>query len=291
MKDFIYDETKYIKRKDLKDYDGLMSECDFMPQEIEDEDEFNIVFQYLVNLTIKAPDFLPPYENAFSMLDCLEHDVELEELQTDLEQRLIEACERIAEKEDIFKKTVEWAWQENRPLIRGLLRKANNLWKSAQISEANELFSKIYKTNENDNIGARYSVKATAEGMSYEEFEERFTFEDADGSYYNKDLSVWFGEENEMNKKESVKYTVEIITDNSSTEQINFGGDVLTIQPFESNIEGLALFIKNAGNGQSVRIPMGDTKVLVIEDVSQYGHFWFEYTKSDKNYQVDVIIE
>jgi len=55
----------------------------------------------------------------------------------------------------------------------------------------------LLKTNENDNIGARYSLKATAEKMTYEEFEKQFTIRHKDGSsYYNNDaLSKWFGNE------------------------------------------------------------------------------------------------
>jgi hypothetical protein len=88
-----------------------------------------------------------------------------------------------------------------------------------------------------------------------------------------------------------MKYTVDIIPEKTSTKPIDFSGGVLTIEPFESNIEELAICIKNAGNGKSVRVTIKDTKDLVIEDVSQYGHFWFEYRKSDKNYKIDVIIE
>ncbi len=196
MEEFFYDDTKYIKRKDLVDFEDLMMKYDYLPEEIEKEDEFNIVFQYLVNLTIKAPDFLLPYEFALSMLSLMEPDGDLQELQVSLEQRWMQACERVAEKEDIFKKRVEWGWVENRPLIRGLFQKANKLWKAGQLKQAHDLFGKIFKTNENDNIGARYSVKATADGMSLEEFEERFTYSDEDGTYYkNEAISEWFGEE------------------------------------------------------------------------------------------------
>jgi hypothetical protein len=196
MEEYVYEEEKYIKRQDLKDYSNLMMEYDFAPEEIQDENEFNIVFQYLVNLTIKAPDFLPAYENCLRMIAYLELDKEIEAIQNDIEVRWIQACLRIAEKENIFKKTVLWGWHENRPLVRGLNSEANRLWTIGEIQEANQLFSKILKTNENDNIGARYSVKATSEGMSYIEFKKRFTFSNDNGSYYkNKELGEWFNEE------------------------------------------------------------------------------------------------
>lgn len=106
MEEFIYDETKYIKRQDLKDFEDLMFQYEFMPEDIESENELNIVFQYLVNLTIKAPDLLDPYEYVLRMIGQLEPDKDLVELEKDLEQRWFEACERIAQKEDIFNKQV-----------------------------------------------------------------------------------------------------------------------------------------------------------------------------------------
>jgi tetratricopeptide (TPR) repeat protein len=194
MQEYIYEETKYIKRVDHKDFVQLMLSCEFMPEEIQDDVKFNILFQYLGNLTIKAPDFLPPYEYTIRMIAELEPDKELEWLQKDLEQRWFDACERIAQKEGIFNKTVEWAYMENRPLIRGLYFGAESLWKNGQLELANEHFKKILKTNPDDNIGARYAVKATAERMSYEVFSEKFTFEDTYGTFYNNELSKWYGE-------------------------------------------------------------------------------------------------
>ena len=194
--EFVYDEGLYIKNKDLEEYEDLMMSCDYMPEDIESEDDFNSTLEYLISLTLKSPDFLPPYEFALSMLRLLKENKEVIDLQADVETRLIKACERIAEKENIFDKTVEWAWLENRPLIRGLFHKANQLWEAGKIKEANELFSKIYKTNKDDNIGARYSVKATKEGISFEEFNERFTLENEHGTFFNTEtLFEWYGEE------------------------------------------------------------------------------------------------
>jgi len=111
-------------------------------------------------------------------------------------RRWFDACERIAQKEDIFNKEVPWGWHENRPLIRGLYNKADRMWKRGELEQAHELFSKILKTNEGDNIGARYSVKATGEKMDYKEFEMRFTYSDESGSYFkNEELWEWYGEE------------------------------------------------------------------------------------------------
>lgn len=194
MQEFIYEETKYIKSKNLKEYVDLMMECDFMPEEIEDEEEFGFVFHYLVNLTFQAPDFLPPYEYALRIIDLLEPDKELMALQADLEKRWFGACDKIARKEKIFEKQVPWGWMENRPLIRGLYNKADQWWQQGDFENAHELFSRILKTNTNDNIGARYAVKATGERMSHKDFIERFT--DETGRFYkNRELSDWLEED------------------------------------------------------------------------------------------------
>lgn len=193
MEEFLYQESKYIKRQDLKDYTDLLLNYEFMPTEISNDFEDNIVFQYFVNLTKKAPDFLKPYEYALSMLDLLEPDEELIQLEKELEVRLIEACERVAKKEKIFNQQVPWAWMENKPLIRGLYRKAENLWKDKDLEKALDLFTKIYNTNENDNIGVRYSIKAISEGMSFEEFERRFINENGE-TYIGDKLWEWYGE-------------------------------------------------------------------------------------------------
>jgi hypothetical protein len=197
MEEYVYQEGNYIKRKDLKEFNDIMIECDFMPEEIEDEHEFNIVFQYLVNLTEKAPDFLVAYEYILRMITLLEDSSMLDSLKLEIQNKWISSCERIAKVEKIFGKQVLWGWQENRPLIRGLYVKADNLWKEKEFESAHDLFKKILDTNENDNVGARYSVKATAEKIQHDEFEKRFTIQQGDGSsYYNSDaLTAWFGAE------------------------------------------------------------------------------------------------
>lgn len=194
MQEYFYEEANYIKRQELRDFNKLMLQYEFAPEDILDELEFSIVFQYLLKLTTKAPDFLPSYEYTFRMIGQMVQEKELLDLEADLEQRWFNACEKIALKEDIYSKQVLWAYHENRPLIRGLFHKANKLWEAGRIKEAHELFCKIYKTNERDNIGARYAVKATVEGMSYEEFEDRFTIHNG-SSYKLPELRKWYGKE------------------------------------------------------------------------------------------------
>lgn len=196
MKDYIHDETKYIKRQDLKEFLDAMNECDFAPDEIENEHKFHLVFEYLINLTEKAPYFLQSYEYALAMTEVIEPTKELEELQAFLFQKWVEACQFIAAKDEIFGKKIEWGWMENRPLIRGLCHEANSLWMQGEIKEANKLFKNLYKANPSDNLGIRYSIKATDKGMSIDEFHSRFLQTDElSNGYKEKELLKWFGKE------------------------------------------------------------------------------------------------
>jgi len=195
MLGYVYEETAYISDEVLDKFEDLMSECEFAPEEIDDINLFQSVLMYLFDLTNDYPNFLQPYEYALKMIDVLTPTKELQLLGRDIRFRWFESCEEIAKKDDIFNQQVLWGFMENRPLIRGLFNRANQLWEKGSIEEAHDLFLKIYNTNkEEDNIGARYSVKATAEKMSFKEFNKRFTYEDSEGSFYkDEELSKWFG--------------------------------------------------------------------------------------------------
>jgi hypothetical protein len=193
MKEYLHQESDYIDSANYKAFNEFLVNYDFLPEEIQDEKDFNFVLNYLLGLSLRAPNFILLYEYVLGMLNRLKATQEIDELKNNLEQRKIAACDYVAQKDDIFNKNVVWAFHENRPLIRGLMSKADRIWESGQVKEAHELFSKIYKTNKNDNVGARYSMKATAEGMSFDEFEERFTYHDEHGSYYKTDEIIsWF---------------------------------------------------------------------------------------------------
>jgi hypothetical protein len=193
MKAYFHEEDKYIDPIDYMTFNSLMGSCDFTPEEIDDPDQFNSVFHFLLDLNHKAPNFVLSYEYALGMLSQFEPSDETETLQNDLEQRKIKACEYIAQKDDIFKKKVVWGCLENRPIIRGLMLKADKLWDAGQLKEAHELFSQICKTNPDDNIGARYPAKATKEGMSLAEFNERFVETDGYQAFYKgKEIMQWF---------------------------------------------------------------------------------------------------
>lgn len=75
------------------------------------------------------------------------------------------------------------------------------------------------------------------------------------------------------------------------TEKEYFNNQWLTIKPFKSNIIGLSLCLQNA-NGLGKRVPMAVTdEILVKENISTFGYFWFEYLSADKEYVITVNLD
>jgi len=84
---------------------------------------------------------------------------------------------------------------------------------------------------------------------------------------------------------------ITITPQGKETEKNYFNNQWLTIKPFKSNIIGLSLCLQNA-NGLGKRIPMTDTdEILVKENISDFGYFWFEYSTCDIEYKLTVTIE
>ena len=73
----------------------------------------------------------------------------------------------------------------------------------------------------------------------------------------------------------------------SETEKKYFNNQWLIINGFDSNIQGLSLCLQNA-NGISKKISIADTKLGIRENVTDYGYFWFEYLKTDQEYEILV---
>lgn len=192
MEEYRYIEEDYIDAKTLKQLNNVMVQHDFSPDEIQSKVAFNRVFSYLVKLTKEAPDYIPVYEYLFPMFNRFVMDEELEEVENGLLQQYIAACGRVAERDNVLSKNVPWAYMENRPLMRGLNYKALELWREGNFEQAHNLFDAIYKCNEDDNIGARYPRKATAEKMTLEDFENRFVKKTSFGEVYEPEIFDWF---------------------------------------------------------------------------------------------------
>ena len=76
----------------------------------------------------------------------------------------------------------------------------------------------------------------------------------------------------------------------TKSEQINKGQRAIKIKPFISSIQGLVLLLFNAqGETQKVSINVTDFELNPI-DISNYGWYRFEYTFSDKDYNMQITI-
>ena len=81
----------------------------------------------------------------------------------------------LIEKNGKFPDILRWGFIENRHIIRVIFNFATLLWLADKKDDALEILLKLYKSNPDDNIGARYSILALLEGFeSQEHLEEEF---------------------------------------------------------------------------------------------------------------------
>ncbi|HXU27102.1 MAG TPA: hypothetical protein VN698_07710 [Bacteroidia bacterium] len=86
-----------------------------------------------------------------------------------------------------------------------------------------------------------------------------------------------------------MKFTITPENKTTAEQYFKTGQTVLKTQPFKSNIHGLYLCLQDA-NGISVKVPIHETNIITEKNISKYGYVWFEYTSTDKEYNVEVTI-
>ncbi len=99
MKEYVYQETDYIKEVDLAEFHRIMILYGIMPEDIDDMDEYNDVLLFLFSIAEKAPDFLQAYEYAIIMVHQLKETPETIARLKELEHDFMLACERVAIKD------------------------------------------------------------------------------------------------------------------------------------------------------------------------------------------------
>jgi tetratricopeptide (TPR) repeat protein len=100
------------------------------------------------------------------------------------------AIDLVTNKKGEWPEALYWGWIENRHIIRTILNKALTEWDQANNEQAIKLLRKLFKTNPQDNIGARHYILGIRLGFTLVGFEDRFN----KGGYYNNDLNEWFDE-------------------------------------------------------------------------------------------------
>lgn len=196
MTEYIYQGEDFISHKDYSYFNETMQKYDWDPVCTEKEGEFKLVLNYLINLIVRAPLFLPAYEIALNMVESKENEEEIDNtLLTLIEQKWFEACGHVVAKDNVFDKIVRYSIVENRPLLKGLNSGAEVMWVVGEFDKAHNLFAKLKELDPDDRMGTRYSVKATKERMEYEEFQEKFTVIHKGEEHVDLEgLKKWYGE-------------------------------------------------------------------------------------------------
>lgn len=144
-----------------------------------------IVKRKLTEFMDKDPEFLDSYLYLRNIYLYEENEKEADRL---LDDAFSKAIEIITDEEGNWPDMLEWAWLENRHIIRTILNKALKAWEKKDTDEALGLLRKLLRTNPGDNVGSRNFILAIRMNMSYDEFEDTFD----KGGYYDMDLIHWF---------------------------------------------------------------------------------------------------
>ncbi len=175
------------KNRDVMEgyYDALEACYDLREESSGDVESLKLLRDKINQLIEKDPDFLDPYILLYEVLREEGNPQRAEKLVDDAYERAIAL---ITDKNGNWPDIMEWAYLENRHIIRTILNKAILLWENNDSEGALELFRKLLKTNPGDNVGARYHILAIKMGMTFDEFEGQFN----KGGYYDMELVDWF---------------------------------------------------------------------------------------------------
>lgn len=168
------------------DIDHEVSEIFYELLDIYEEGNVDEIKSKLNQLIEEDPYFLDSY---LLMYEILMNEDKEEEAIKYLDNAYNKAVETITIG-DKWPYRLEWDWIENRHIIRAILNKGIYLWANGKENEAIEIFRRLLKMNPADQIGARFYILAIRKGISFEDFEERFS---KDGEYGDS-LFQWFNE-------------------------------------------------------------------------------------------------
>lgn len=192
IEEYMYNELDFITKEDLQTYVNFMLQYDFDVTSI-GQSNIEKAITLFESLIEQHPRFLAPYEDFLRLMDCLESHPVIDERISTITTKWITSCLELINKEKLENKHLPWGWLENRSLMRGVYADGQQKWEAKQFDEANKQFRLLLKMNPDDNIGARFSEKATRLKMTSQEFERRFIKEDESGSFYViDDLTKWF---------------------------------------------------------------------------------------------------
>lgn len=135
----------------------------------------------------KDPDFLDPYAYA---AEAYYEKEQYDEYMGYSYRAYLKALHKIATKDGVYPKLMQWGWLENRHIIRALNNFALLQWENGNERLALEIFRKLLASNPGDNIGARHSILALrlGYGPDYEEL-----FMPTTAPFFGLDASKLYG--------------------------------------------------------------------------------------------------
>lgn len=150
----------------------------FLYQRLElGKDELTAIKLRLQSLIKKQPDYFDLYLLLGDVLLALGKP---EQRDTLFDRGYQRALKLILDGQGQWPDRLEWAFMDNRPLIRMLSNKADLLWHIGTVDpeswrKAFGIYENLLRTNPNDNLGVRYLMLAMLEGMTPDEYGRRFT--------------------------------------------------------------------------------------------------------------------
>lgn len=151
------------------------------------------MLEKMYQLIEKDKDFYDSYLTVHRIL--LEKGKDKEAAQI-LKEAYDRAIDRITDVHGNWPQKMSWFILDNRHLMRTIEHYAYFCWEAGKTDVALDIFRRLFRTNPNDNQGARHSILALRLGLGPQEWQEPFTMM-RDGRILGLDafkLTKWFGE-------------------------------------------------------------------------------------------------
>lgn len=160
-----------------------------------DEELEELIPEYVQAIN-SDPFFLYPYQDLaviYFTLDEYEKGINL------TVQAYEKALELILDKDGNWPTRLSFEWPENRHILFTLKAQAHSLWGNFDLDKAMEIYEKILRMDPIDELGVRFHYMAVLEGMTYENFSEKF---ESEGTRLNEEVVSWFERKSEKHKDE-----------------------------------------------------------------------------------------
>jgi hypothetical protein len=185
-----------------KEFHDIEESYDYDARNVPDEDYPKLIEQFK-GFVKAAPRFLEPYLWLEVMYD---RDRKRRSSEAILKKATLKAFQMVMGKERKWPDECSWGDLNNRVLIRIFLREAESLWHVGQmdrsaLKEALIIYLNLLKSNPYDNPCARFYALAILEGISNDDFHDKFTDYDVHGDYFKEGVFEWFEKQGTKHKE------------------------------------------------------------------------------------------